>query len=154
MNRTTESGLERLAWWLDSSIRVPGTRLRVGLDGLLGLIPGVGDAVGAALSSYIIVEAARLGVPNSVLARMVLNVAVETLLGVIPVVGDLFDFAWKANRRNVRLLQAYQQEPRRTRRRTRGVIGIVAVMVLAMIAGVAWAAFELARWLWVTATGS
>ena len=78
------------------------------------MIPGVGDALGALVSSYILGEAARLGAPRSVLLKMTFNVAVDALLGAIPVLGDLFDFTWKANHRNVRLLEEYVERPRKT----------------------------------------
>ena len=92
---------------LDEQFRIPGTTQRVGLDGLLGLIPGVGDAVGALLSTYILYEAIRLGVPKTVLLRMVANIGIDTVGGAIPVVGDIFDIAWKANKKNAALLHAY-----------------------------------------------
>lgn len=98
--------LQRLARLLDSAIRLPGG-FRIGLDGLLGLLPGVGDLAGALLSAYIVAQAYRLGAPRSMLMKMVANVALETGVGVIPVAGDLFDFAWKANRRNLELLERY-----------------------------------------------
>ena len=99
--------LNWLAWLLDSSIPIPGTRLTIGLDALIGLFPVIGDAVGVVLSSYIVREAAALGAPRSILARMAFNVALEGLVGVIPLAGDLFDAAFKANRRNVRLLRRH-----------------------------------------------
>ena len=92
---------------LDEQFRIPGTRYRVGLDGLLGLIPGVGDAAGALLSAYILYEAMRLGAPSTVLLRMVANIGIDTVGGAIPVVGDIFDIAWKANKKNAALLHAY-----------------------------------------------
>lgn len=95
---------ETLAHWLDDRFRIPGTNYRIGFDGLLSLVPGVGDAVSAALSSYIIGEAWRQKLPKRVLARMGWNVAVDTVIGIVPFVGDLFDFAWKANRKNATLL--------------------------------------------------
>lgn len=97
--------LRGLARLLDSSFRIPGTRMRGGLDPLLGLIPGVGDAVGAAMSLYLVAEAARLGVSRAVLARMIGNVALESAVGLVPLLGDAFDFYYKANRRNIRLLE-------------------------------------------------
>jgi len=117
--------LELLAWWLDSAIVVPGTRFRVGLDALIGLVPGIGDLIGAALSAYIVAAAARRGLPRSVLFRMALNVGLEALVGVVPIVGDLFDAAWKANQRNVALLSRAKPARRRqlaagTRRRRGG----------------------------------
>ncbi|WP_232818210.1 DUF4112 domain-containing protein [Zobellella maritima] len=105
----TRARLARLAWLLDSSIRLPGG-FRIGLDGIIGLVPGVGDLAAAGLSSYILMEAARMKVPGSLLARMGLNVLLELLVGTIPVIGDLFDFAFKANKRNVRLIEAYHNK--------------------------------------------
>lgn len=99
--------LERLAWLLDSSIRVPLTRLRVGVDGLIGLVPIVGDLASAGLSLYLIAEARRFGLPKRVLFHMSANMVIDAALGAIPVVGDLFDFGFKANRRNVELLRRF-----------------------------------------------
>lgn len=99
--------LDNLSEILDSAFAIPGTRFRIGLDGILGLIPGIGDATGAALSIYLIFEAARLGLPLSTLLRMVGNVAVETAVGAIPIVGDIFDITWKANMRNIALVRAH-----------------------------------------------
>src|SRR5918999_2546085 len=98
--------LARLAWLLDNSIPLPGTRFRIGIDAIIGLVPGLGDLLGVLLSSYIVREAARLGAPPSVLTRMAFNVAPEGLVGLVPVVGDVFDAAWKANQRNLVLLDA------------------------------------------------
>ncbi|GHA30096.1 DUF4112 domain-containing protein [Oceanisphaera arctica] len=98
--------LDRFAWLLDSAIRLPGG-FRIGLDGIIGLVPGLGDLAAAGLSSYIILEAARMKLPARVLARMGLNVLLELVIGIIPIFGDLFDFAFKANRRNVRLMTDY-----------------------------------------------
>lgn len=95
--------LERLAGLLDDRFRVPGTRWRFGFDSLIGLVPGIGDAAGAVLSLYIIVEAARLGVPKRKLARMLAHTGIDAVVGTVPIVGDLFDAGYKANRRNVSL---------------------------------------------------
>ena len=102
--------IERLAFWLDDRYRLPGTRFRLGLDGIVGLIPGIGDAVTSALTGYLIFEAWRLGVPRSTLGRMLANLGVDTVIGAIPVLGDLFDIGYKANRRNVRLLHRHLAE--------------------------------------------
>jgi hypothetical protein len=102
--------VERLAYWLDDRYRLPGTRFRIGLDGLVGLIPGVGDAVTSTLTAYIIYEAWRLGVPTSMLARMLANLGIDTVVGIVPVVGDLLDIGFKANRRNLRLLHRHLSE--------------------------------------------
>jgi hypothetical protein len=96
-----------LAFLLDEYFRIPGTKYRIGLDGLLGLLPGIGDTIGMLLAGYILFEAARLGVPYVVLLRMAGNIALDTLVGAIPLLGDVFDVAWKANKKNVALLNAY-----------------------------------------------
>lgn len=100
--------LERLAWWLDDSFRIPGTNRRVGLDGLIGLIPGVGDTATTAIAAYIVYRAWRMGAPGHVLARMGGNVAIDFLVGSVPVLGDVFDLAFKANRRNLELLRRWR----------------------------------------------
>ncbi|HET9904819.1 MAG TPA: DUF4112 domain-containing protein [Xanthobacteraceae bacterium] len=94
----------RLAHLLDDRFRVPGTSWRFGLDGLLGLVPGIGDAATTALGAYIILEAWRRDAPKATLGRMIANTGIDFAIGAIPIVGDLFDFGWKANRRNVELL--------------------------------------------------
>ncbi len=139
--------LDRLAWLLDSSIRVPGTQFRIGLDGLIGLIPGFGDAAGGVVSSYIIAQAARMGVPKSTLIRMAFNVLIESLVGLIPVVGDLFDFAWKANSRNVRLLQQYSLDPRQTTNKNRLFVIILCVVLIILIVGIVWLGIVIIVWL-------
>ena len=127
--------LQQLAWLLDSSLPVPGTRLTVGLDALIGLFPVIGDLVGVALSSYILSQAARLGAPRSVLSRMAFNIAIEGVIGIIPLAGDVFDAAFKANQRNVQLLDAWLDEPKRTERATRAftaalICALVGLLVL------------------------
>jgi hypothetical protein len=92
---------------LDDAVRVPGTSFRVGIDPLLGLLPIAGDTVTALASLYVVVEAARLGAPGAVLVRMLLNLALDLVAGSVPVVGDLFDAVWKANSRNVALLERH-----------------------------------------------
>ena len=105
-----QARLSRIRWLsylLDERFRIPGTRQRIGLDGLLGILPGVGDTVGALLSIYILFEAIQIGVPRSTLLRMIANIALDTVVGAIPVAGDIFDVAWKANKKNVALVNAY-----------------------------------------------
>ena len=96
--------LTRLA---DEAVRVPIIGTRIGLDPLMGLIPGVGDLISAAISSWLIREARRLGAPRWLIARMVWNVAVDAVIGIVPIVGDVFDVVWKANRKNIALLTRY-----------------------------------------------
>lgn len=97
--------LERLVRLLDSEFRLPGTRWRFGVDGLLGLIPGIGDAATATLGASVIAYAAACGVRRRVLARMAGNLAIDVVLGSVPLVGDVFDFFWKSNSRNLALLR-------------------------------------------------
>lgn len=99
--------LERLAHWLDSRFAIPGTGIRFGLDGLLGLLPGVGDVATMLPAVYLILQAHRLGAPRALLVRMALNVGLDTVVGAVPLLGDLFDVAFKANRRNVALLRRH-----------------------------------------------
>ena len=139
--------LARLAWLLDSSIPIPGTRFTIGLDALIGLVPVVGDLVGVLLSSYIVREAAALGVGRSILARMAVNVAVEGIVGMIPFAGDVFDAAFKANQRNVRLLNAWLDDPRRTTRQSRGFMGLLVFFLIALVVLIAVGGTLLVRWL-------
>ncbi|MBW3095820.1 DUF4112 domain-containing protein [Pseudohoeflea coraliihabitans] len=97
--------LQRLANSMDTAFRVPGTGFRFGWDGLLGLIPGIGDAASLAPSAWILWRAHRIGAPARLLTRMGVNVAVDTAIGTVPLIGDLFDIGFKANRRNVALLR-------------------------------------------------
>ena len=101
----SDRNLDLLSHLLDDFLRIPGTQIRFGLDGIIGLIPGIGDIIGA-MASWIIILAAWLrGVPKVTLMRMLANVAIETVIGTVPVLGDAFDIAWKANRRNFALLE-------------------------------------------------
>lgn len=93
-----------LAWMLDNSIPIPFFNYRVGLDSVIGLIPGIGDVAGLMISSIIVVQAMRLGVPRVTLMRMLINITIEAVVGLVPLAGDLFDATYKANARNVQLL--------------------------------------------------
>ncbi len=125
------AGVRALARLLDSAVGIPGTKLRFGLDALIGLVPGLGDMAGAALSGYIVLASARLGAPTPVLVRMILNVAIDAVIGSVPLLGDLFDVGWRANTRNTTLLDHHLEAPGATRKGSIGVIvGVVAVLVL------------------------
>jgi len=134
--------LRALVRIFDELIRIPGTNLRFGLDPLLGILPG-GDALGGLAAAYTIVVAGRAGAPRSVIARMLLNVLVDTVIGTIPFLGDVFDVGFKANRRNVALLEEYLRTPGRARRSSRFVIALAVLAVLIIVA----AAIALAAWL-------
>lgn len=102
--------LRRVARALDSAVPVPGTSFRFGLDPILGLIPGVGDLVSPLFTLGILFQARDLHVPRVVQLRMIVNVAIDVLTGFVPLIGDLFDFAWKANNRNMALLERHAYE--------------------------------------------
>lgn len=129
--------LRFLAWLLDESIPLPGG-LRVGLDPVIGLVPGLGDTLGAILAAAIVAEARTAGAPASLLLRMVGNLLLDAVCGSIPIAGDIFDAAYKANVRNLDLFSRYRRDPRGTRRSSAlvvvGVFALVAVAVVLMIA--------------------
>lgn len=143
---STEDRTRQLARLLDSRFRVPGTSLRFGLDGILGLVPGVGDATGLALSTYVIVQAVALGARGATVGRMVANVVADATIGTIPLLGSVFDFWFKANSRNIALLERHGIDPegteawsRRSLRRTIvGVVVAVVVLVAALVTLAAW----------------
>jgi hypothetical protein len=127
-----------IARLLDSAVGVPGTGIRFGLDPLLGIVPGIGDLAGMALSGYLVVLGGRLGVPRTVLMRMLANVAIDTVGGTVPLIGDLFDVAWKSNMRNVALLERAIGAPAAARRASRlTVLGILLLLLLLAAAGIA-----------------
>jgi hypothetical protein len=128
--------LRTMARLLDSAVRVPGTDLRFGLDALIGLVPGVGDAIGAIFSSFIIFHAARMGAPKSTLVRMMANVGLDTIVGEIPLLGDLFDFGWKSNNRNLALLEEHLQRPTTARAGSRRVLLLLGGGLLVLFVGI------------------
>lgn len=102
--------LQRLADLLDSALGIPGTRFSIGLDGLIGLVPGIGDSATLVAGLWLVHRAHRLGIPKRLVMRMIANVGIDAAIGAIPVAGDLFDFFWKANQRNMRLLHKHIRE--------------------------------------------
>jgi hypothetical protein len=144
--------LDWLSRLLDTAFAIPGTRYRIGLDGLFGLLPGIGDSVGAILSSYIIFVAARLGASKQVLIRMVGNVALESLIGLIPILGDIFDIAWKANVRNVALLRANTMRLGRRPRSQCHILALVVVVLLLIVIGLSVVSILLLRFLYQMVT--
>lgn len=141
------SGLGQLARVLDDLIRIPGTNLRIGLDPLLGLLPVGGDVAGGVIAAYTLMVAARVGAPPSVILRMAGNILLDALFGVVPVLGDLFDVGWKANRRNVVLLERYMEAPQPVRARSRLLVVAVLAVLVALLVGLAVVSFAVVRWL-------
>ena len=151
--REVDVALSRqLARVMDDAVTVPGTRFGVGLDAVIGLVPGIGDAVGSALSGVIVRDAIRARVPMPVLARMGLNLIVDALLGLVPGVGDLLDVAHRANRKNVRLLmREIERQPLREPPSAAYVAGACALMLVPVLAGVAVAVLGIwLLWRWLT----
>ncbi|MFI5236100.1 MAG: DUF4112 domain-containing protein [Gemmatimonadales bacterium] len=135
--------LRRIAWICEECFRVPLIGTRFGVDAVIGLVPGVGDAIGGGIAAWGIVVAARLGAPGVVLGRMLLNVSTDVIAGSIPLFGDLFDVGWKAHRRNVRILERWVADPDRGRRASALILwAVLGGVVLSFVAALA-----LAWWL-------
>jgi hypothetical protein len=126
--------LRRLAYLLDDAVRLPGGH-RIGFDGFMGLLPGVGDSLGAVISTYIVALGAQLGVPTSYLLRMIFNIGMDMAVGLVPVLGDLFDFAWKANRRNLELIERGLGRASRGRTGERRLIVLIVALVIVLLVG-------------------
>lgn len=122
-------------------MRVPGTRWRIGLDPLLGLVPGLGDATTAVFAVALLGTSVRYGVPALIIVRMGLNIGFDLLMGLIPVVGDLSDAIFKSNARNLRLLQRHARGPREPTLGDYAVVGGVAAALAGLMGGVAWLTF-------------
>jgi len=134
-----------LAYWFDQAFRVPGTSWRFGLDALIGLFPGVGDAVTAFVGAYGVIIARQLGAPASVQARMLLNLFIDTTIGAIPFLGDLFDFAFKSHVRNLALLESWLASPRKTQRSSSLLLAVMLLALVALLVGAVWIAFITVR---------
>jgi hypothetical protein len=141
--------LRNLARLLDSALRIPGTRIRFGLDALIGLVPGIGDAIGALFSAYIIYQAARLGVPRTTLVRMLANVGLDTIVGEIPLLGDLFDVGWKSNIRNLGLLEQHIRQPAAARAGSRRVLLVLGAALSILLVVVIALGILVANFVWV-----
>jgi hypothetical protein len=128
-----DENLDMLSHLLDDCFRIPGTRIRFGLDGIVGFIPGVGDAIGGIASCIIIVASWMRGVSYVTLARMLANWGIEVVLGTVPVLGNLFDIGWKANRRNYALLTGSLVDPQGVRRRSWLFFGVLCLIFAALL---------------------
>jgi Domain of unknown function (DUF4112) len=125
--------LRSLSILWDESLRIPGTKFRVGLESVIGLLPFGGDAIGVVLSCYILFHAIQFRLPQAILLRMALNVLIDGVIGTVPILGDLFDSTWKANTRNVNLLEAYLQHPGSSHRANRRFIILLSAGVILMV---------------------
>ena len=128
-----DESLDILSHLLDDWFRIPGTSIRFGLDGIVGFVPGIGDVLGGIASCVIIVAAWARGVSYVTLARMLVNWGIEVGLGVVPVVGNLFDIGWKANRRNYKLLTSSLADPKGVARRSWLFFAVLSVFMLVLL---------------------
>lgn len=137
-HQSTLERLRALTHVMDKAIVIPGTEIRFGLDPILGLLPGGGDAIGSVLSVYLVAECLRLGLPSATLGRMLVNLLIDTVVGAVPMAGDLFDVGWKANSQNLKLLEAHLNDPAPQAAADKlfiilvivGLIGILAIALL------------------------
>lgn len=126
----------KIAELLDSRFTVPGTSIKIGLDPILGVLTGLGDWATAILSVYLMFYATKLGAKASVLFRMFVNIFIDLLIGVIPVLGDLFDVAWKANIRNVRLLEKLEADPSLTKSQNSIIMWALLIFLITILVGI------------------
>jgi hypothetical protein len=139
--------LNSLAKLMDSQFKIPGTNIKFGLDALIGLVPGAGDFATFLISGYMITVLSKNGASGFVLARMVLNVVVDSLFGAIPVLGDIFDVAFKANQRNMKLMQQHYVEGRHKGGAWKVIIPVLLILLI-FVGGLAWLAYTLFVWLY------
>jgi hypothetical protein len=134
--------LSHLAKLMDAQFRIPGTGIRFGLDGIIGLIPGAGDLSTFAVSGYMLWIMAQNGASGYVLARMTINILIDTLIGAIPLIGDIFDIAFKANMRNLRLMQEHYEEGRHRGSAWKAIVPVLIILFLIIVA-IIWATYKL-----------
>lgn len=140
--------IRQIRKWMDEAVTIPGSKLKVGLDPIIGLIPVIGDLSSAAIGGYILHAANKLGVPTNVMVRMLFNLVIDALIGFIPVVGDYLDVLYKANSKNVALIEQSILNRETTARsswwRLIAVLGVFGLVVLGSFVG----AVFLAKWIW------
>ena len=141
------SRLRRISRLLDNAISIPGTKISFGLDPIIGLLPGGGDTITGGIAGYIVVEAARMGVPREVLWKMVGNILIDSVAGTVPVVGDIFDVGWKANVKNIELLEKHLEISETNKSNPLVIIGLILLLSL-IVLGFATIAFFTVTWFW------
>lgn len=145
-NYLHHSKSRKFAKLLDSQFTIPGTKIKFGIDPVIGLVSGIGDLAGASLSVYFMFYATRLGAKSSVLVRMFANILADLTIGSIPILGDIFDVAWKANLRNAKLLEKLEENPRELEAESKILMWILffvlVTILIAVIIAIGWAVLE------------
>ena len=146
--------LRRISHLLDNAIPIPGTKYRIGLDPILGLIPGGGDVIGSIFAGYVVFKSAQMGVPQETLVKMAANIVFDTVAGTVPVAGDLLDVAWKANVKNIELLDAHLGSPEPAGKKADWLFVVALLLGLMLIVGgVIFLSVMLFGWLFQVITG-
>ena len=144
-NNATLRHLDGLAKLMHAQFKVPGTNIRFGIDAIIGLIPGIGDVAGLMVSGYMIVVLATNGASGFVLARIILNVLIDALFGTIPILGDLFDIAFKSNQRNMKLVHQHYLEGKHQGGAWKVIVPLLVLLFLILV-GIVWLAYTLLVW--------
>ena len=145
--------LRRISHLLDNAIPIPGTKYRIGLDPILGLIPGGGDLIGSIFAGYIVFKSAQMGVPQETLVKMAANIVFDTVAGTVPVAGDLLDVAWKANVKNIELLDAHLGSPEQGKKADWLFVAALLLGLILIVGGVIFLSVMLFGWLFQVITG-
>ncbi|MEG4938731.1 DUF4112 domain-containing protein [Microcoleus sp. F4-D5] len=145
--------LRRISHLLDNSIPIPGTKYRIGLDPILGLIPGGGDLISSIFAGYVVFKSAQMGVPQETLVQMAANIVFDTVAGTVPVAGDLLDVAWKANVKNIELLDAHLGSPEQGKKADWLFVAALLLGLMLIVGGVIFLSVMLFGWLFQVITG-
>lgn len=139
--------LDKYSAWLDSRFRVPGTNFRFGLDPIVGLVPVAGEIASFLASALLVIAMARHGASGEIAVRMLINITLDSIIGSIPVIGNIFDFFMKPNERNLRLLKEHYQEGKH-KGSGKGIVAMVIIVLLAILVGVVYLTWKVAVWAW------
>jgi len=145
--------LRQISHLLDNAIPIPGTRYRIGLDPVLGLIPGGGDLISSIFAGYVVFKAAQLGAPRETLVQMAANIVFDTVAGTVPVAGDLLDVTWKANVKNIELLDAHLGSPDAGKKADWLFVAALLLGLMLIVGGVIFLSVMLFAWLFRSLTG-
>lgn len=145
--------LRRISHLLDNAIPIPGTKYRIGLDPILGLIPGGGDLISSIFAGYVVFKSAQMGVPQETLVKMATNIVFDTVAGTVPVAGDLLDVAWKANVKNIELLDAHLGSPEPAKKANWLFVAALLLGLMLIVGGVIFLSVMLFGWLFQVMTG-